>query len=245
MADHAVTFQLLSNDGDARRGELTTPHGTVQTPTFMPVGTLGTVKGVDIERLAETEAEMVLGNTYHLALRPGEKTVSKLGGLHKMSGWQGPMLTDSGGFQVFSLANVRDIDEQGVRFKSHIDGSKMELTPERSVEIQEHLGADVAMQLDEVVSLPSTRDQVESAMHRSLRWAERCQQAATKKDQSLFGIVQGGLDEELRRQSAEGWYRLTLQATRLVGSVWVNPPKICTGRSRLQVHSCPRIALDT
>ena len=225
MADHAVTFQLLSNDGDARRGELTTPHGTVQTPTFMPVGTLGTVKGVDIERLAETEAEMVLGNTYHLALRPGEKTVAKLGGLHRMSGWQGPMLTDSGGFQVFSLANVRDIDEQGVRFKSHIDGSKMELTPERSVEIQEHLGADVAMQLDEVVSLPSTRDQVESAMHRSLRWAERCQQAATKKDQSLFGIVQGGLDEELRRQSAEGLVSLDFAGYAIGGLSVGEPPE--------------------
>ena len=146
---------------------------------------------------------MVLGNTYHLSVRPGEEIVRKLGGLHEFSGWRGPMLTDSGGFQVFSLADKRKIDERGVKFQSHVNGDVIDLTPERSVEIQEALGADVAMVLDEVVALPAERDVVRDAMHRSTRWAERCRDAATRDDQSLFGIVQGGLDPELRVESAE------------------------------------------
>ena len=205
---HSVTYESICQDGAARGGRLHTPHGSVELPAFMPVGTVGSVKGVDSERLAETGAQMVLGNTYHLSIRPGEEIVAELGGLHKFSAWSGPMLTDSGGFQVFSLAKNRKIDERGVQFQSHVDGSLIDLTPERAVEIQELLGADVAMVLDEVISLPADRDEVRRAMLRSQRWAERCVQAATREDQSLFGIVQGGLDPELRVESAEGLKQL-------------------------------------
>lgn len=221
---HAVRYESLRVDPTgARRGRLHTPHGTVELPTFMPVGTVGTVKSVDIERLERTGAQMVLGNTYHLALRPGPETVAKLGGLHTMSGWNGPMLTDSGGFQVFSLAERRKIDEQGVIFQSHINGDTIELTPERSVEIQELLGADVIMQLDEVIELPAQRDDVERAMQRSVRWAERCLAATTRDDQSLFGIVQGGLDPELRQQSAEALVALDM-AGYAIGGLSVGEP---------------------
>ncbi len=189
----------------------------------MPVGTVGAVKCVDIERLAETGSQMVLGNTYHLALRPTAEAVAELGGLHTMSGWQGPMLTDSGGFQVFSLADKRKIDERGVVFRSHINGDQIDLTPERSIEIQELLGADVAMQLDEVIELPAPRDAVKSAMERSIRWAERCQAAATRSDQSLFGIVQGGLDAELRQASCEALVELDL-AGYAIGGLSVGEP---------------------
>jgi queuine tRNA-ribosyltransferase len=201
---HAVRYELLHVDMQtgARRGRLHTPHGTVELPAFMPVGTVGTVKGVDVGRLRETGAQMVLGNTYHLGLRPGPEIVAKLGGLHGMSGWTGPMLTDSGGFQVFSLAERVKIDERGAKFQSHIDGSLVDLTPERSVEIQAALGADVAMVLDHVVALPSPPSLIHEAMERSVRWAKRCQAHATRGDQSFFAIVQGGLDPELRRQSA-------------------------------------------
>jgi queuine tRNA-ribosyltransferase len=172
-------------------------------PTFMPVGTQGTVKGVDPGRLRETGAQIILSNTYHLTLRPGEQAIAALGGLHAFMGWDGPILTDSGGFQVFSLAERMTIDEQGVRFRSHIDGALVELTPERAVAIQELLGSDVAMVLDHVVGLPNDRDVVADAMRRSVRWAERCQAAATRREQVLFAIVQGGLDAELRVESAE------------------------------------------
>jgi queuine tRNA-ribosyltransferase len=166
------------------------------------------VKGVDAGRLRETGAQMILANTYHLTLRPGEQAVAALGGLHAFMGWDGPILTDSGGFQVFSLADRMTVDEQGVRFKSHIDGALVEISPERSIAIQEQLGADVAMVFDHVVALPNTRDVVADAMRRSLRWAARCQAAATRTDQAQFGIVQGGLDAELRAESAEGLVKL-------------------------------------
>lgn len=221
---HAVRYEAIGTDpSGARRGRLHTPHGTVELPTFMPVGTVGAVKCVDIERLAETGAQMVLGNTYHLALRPSAEVVAELGGLHAMSGWQGPMLTDSGGFQVFSLADNRKIDERGVVFRSHINGDKIDLTPERSVEIQELLGADVAMQLDEVIELPAPREAVKSAMQRSIRWAERCLNAATRSDQSLFGIVQGGLDPVLRQQSCEALVKLDM-AGYAIGGLSVGEP---------------------
>jgi queuine tRNA-ribosyltransferase len=221
---HSVRYEPLGVDPTgARRGRLHTPHGTVELPTFMPVGTVGGVKCVDVERLEGTGAQMVLGNTFHLALRPGGDTVEKLGGLHAISGWQGPMLTDSGGFQVFSLADARKVDERGVRFKSHVNGDIIDLTPERSVQIQEQLGADVAMQLDEVVQLPSPPEVVRSAMERSIRWAERCIAAATRSDQALFGIVQGGLDPELRRLSAEGLVALDM-AGYAIGGLSVGEP---------------------
>jgi len=198
-------FEILHEvtQSEARLSRFTTPHGPVDMPAFMPVGTQGTVKGVDVGRLRETGAQMILANTYHLTLRPGEQTVAALGGLHAFTGWDGPILTDSGGFQIFSLAERAVVDEEGVRFRSHIDGAPVELTPERAVAIQEHLASDVAMVLDHVVALPSDRATVEDAMLRSVRWAERCREAATRPDQVLFAIVQGGLDPELRATSAE------------------------------------------
>lgn len=169
----------------------------------MPVGTQGTVKGLTIDQVAATGAEMILGNTYHLALRPGPDTVRRLGGLHAMCGWKGPILTDSGGFQVFSLGDLNEVDEQGVTFRSHVDGRVVELSPERSIAIQEALGSDVAMVLDHVVGLPASRPVVEEAMGRSIRWAERCLDARRRPDQALFAIVQGGLDRSLRQACAD------------------------------------------
>lgn len=206
MASSAFAFEVFHQDvaSSARCGRFNTPHGPVETPAFMPVGTQGTVKGVDAGRLRETGAQMILANTYHLSLRPGEQIVAALGGLHAFTHWDGPILTDSGGFQVFSLAERVVVDEQGVRFRSHIDGAAVELTPERAVTIQEKLGSDVAMVLDHVVALPNDRAVVADAMRRSVRWAERCRAAATRLDQALFAIVQGGLDPELRAESAAG-----------------------------------------
>jgi queuine tRNA-ribosyltransferase len=204
MSASEFAFEVQHEDATtrARLARFTTPHGVVETPAFMPVGTLGTVKGVDPGRLRETGAQMILANTYHLALRPGEQTVAALGGLHAFMGWDGPILTDSGGFQVFSLADRLTIDESGVRFRSHIDGALVEITPERSIAIQEQLGSDVAMVFDHVVALPNSRDVIADAMRRSLRWAERCKVASKRPDQALFAIVQGGLDAELRAESA-------------------------------------------
>ena len=201
----AFRFELLHQDAgsSARLARFTTPHGAVDMPAFMPVGTQGTVKGVDPGRLRETGAQMILANTYHLLLRPGAETVAALGGLHRLMGWEGPVLTDSGGFQIFSLAERATIDEQGAVFRSHIDGARVELSPERAIAVQEQLGSDVAMQLDHVVALPNERDVVAEAMRRSVRWAERCRAAATRPDQALFAIVQGGLDAELRAESAD------------------------------------------
>lgn len=198
-------FELLHTDGatEARRATLHTPRGSVDLPAFMPVGTLGTVKGVDIGRVRETGAQMILANTYHLALRPGEEVVARLGDLHEFTGWQGPILTDSGGFQVFSLAERATVTEAGVSFRSHIDGALLELSPERATAIQEYLGSDLIMVFDHVVQLPSAREVVEDAMWRSVRWAERCRAAATRKDQMMLAIVQGGLDLELRKACAK------------------------------------------
>ena len=199
------SFQLLTqcSGSSARRGVFTTPRGTVQTPAFMPVGTVGTVKGVEIEMLRTTGAQMILGNTYHLSLRPGEDIVESLGGLHQFCGWTGPILTDSGGFQIFSLAKMMKINEEGAVFRSHIDGRKMHLTPEHAVAIQEKLGSDVAMVLDHVVGLPCERSKIEDAMGRTIRWAKRCQFAAKRPEQALFAIVQGGLEPDLRKICAE------------------------------------------
>jgi len=193
---------LEATDGAARAGLLTTPHGSVPTPLFMPVATLASVKGVDIGRVAETGAGMVLANAYHLHLRPGEAVVEAAGGVAAFMGWRGPTLTDSGGFQVFSLARQVEVGEAAARFRSHLDGSPVEFSPEASMRIQERIGADVAMQLDHVVGLPAPRDTVADAMRRSLRWAERCLAAHRRPDQALFGIVQGGLEPDLREESA-------------------------------------------
>jgi queuine tRNA-ribosyltransferase len=203
VANH---FELLRTDGTARRGQLTTPHGVVRTPAFMPVGTLGAMKSLHWRDVRDAGADIVLGNTYHLMLRPGAERVASFGGLQKFTTWNGPMLTDSGGFQVMSLAQLRKVTEQGVTFRSHIDGAKFELTPERAIEIQRLLNSDIAMQLDECVRLPAEHADIDRAMQLSLRWAERCKRAfETAPDgYMLFGIAQGGDVPELRRASAQG-----------------------------------------
>lgn len=198
-------FQLRHQDSatSARVGVFSTPHGDVDTPAFMPVGTQGTVKGLTVENLRATGAQMILGNTYHLALRPGAEVVAALGGLHGFSGWSGPILTDSGGFQLFSLAQNTKVTEEGAVFRSHIDGSEFRLTPEEAVRIQEQLGSDVAMVLDHVIALPASPEAVKEACERSIRWAKRCQLAHRREDQAQFGIVQGGLIPELRVSCAK------------------------------------------
>jgi len=201
----AVSFTLLAEDPEtgARAGTLHTPHGDVPTPAFMPVGTRGTVKGLMPLRVRSLGAAMVLANTYHLMLRPGDEIVRDLGGVHGFSRWDGPMLTDSGGFQAFSLESRVSLDDDGVTFKSTYDGATVRLTPERAVEIQENLGADVAMVLDECIGNPAPRDAAERAVERTLAWARRCRDAATRPDQALFGIVQGSLFPDLRKSCAE------------------------------------------
>jgi queuine tRNA-ribosyltransferase len=199
-------FELLATDGTARTGRLTTPHGVVRTPAFMPVGTSGAMKGMHWRDVRDAGSDIVLGNTYHLMLRPGAERIAALGGLQRFTGWNGPMLTDSGGFQVMSLAQLRKVSERGVTFRSHIDGASAELSPERAVEVQRLLGSDIAMQLDECVRLPAERSDIERAMQLSLRWAERCKRAfeTAPAGYMLFGIAQGGDVAELRRASARG-----------------------------------------
>jgi queuine tRNA-ribosyltransferase len=199
-------FELLGRDGAARLGRLTTPHGAVRTPAFMPVGTLGAMKGLHWREVRDAGADIVLGNTYHLMLRPGAERIAALGGLQKFTTWNGPMLTDSGGFQVMSLAQLRKVTEKAVTFRSHIDGASFELSPERAIEIQRLLNSDIAMQLDECVRLPAERADIDRAMLLSLRWAERCKRAfeAAPDGYMLFGIAQGGDVPELRRASAQG-----------------------------------------
>jgi len=195
-------FKLAAHDGRARAGIFHTPHGDLLTPVFAPVGTQGTVKGVTPAQLSELGASLVLANTYHLYLRPGEKRVSDMGGLHRFMGWQGPILTDSGGFQVFSLADMRKVDEEGATFKSHIDGSLHRITPTKAIQIQEDLGADIIMTFDECAP-PYDRSYTESALRRTQAWAESCLSAHTRTDQALFGIVQGGVFPDLRERAAK------------------------------------------
>ncbi|QDV23947.1 Queuine tRNA-ribosyltransferase [Aureliella helgolandensis] len=222
-------FNLQGSDphSSARFGELHTPRGTVETPVFMPVGTLGTVKGLTVDQVKTTGASLILGNTYHLALRPGSERVERLGGLHEFMGWDGPILTDSGGFQIFSLSQCAKITEQGATFQSHIDGRKLELTPEESIRIQERLGSDIAMVLDHVVALPAEREVVRDAMQRSTRWASRCLEVASRQQQAKFAIVQGGLDVELRQESAQGLTQLPFDGYAVGGlSVGEPPPEM-------------------
>lgn len=199
-------YEIHATDGAARTGTLKTPRGDIRTPAFMPVGTAGTVKALYMDQVRGTGADIILGNTYHLMLRPGAERVKRLGGLHKFSTWQGPILTDSGGFQVWSLSKLRKMNEQGVTFQSHIDGSKHHLTPERSIEIQaDLLGADISMQLDECTAFGCTPAEAKASLELSLRWGQRSKDAfGSRDDQVLFGIVQGSVFEDLRRQSAEG-----------------------------------------
>ena len=198
------SFRLLATDGAARRGEITTPHGSVATPAFLPVGTQATVKGLAPDAVRATGADIVLANTYHLMLRPGAERVAALGGLHTFMCWPRAILTDSGGFQVMSLAQLRKVEDKGVTFRSHLDGATVELSPERAVEIQNLLGSDIAMQLDECVRLPAASGELRRAMQLSLAWAERSKRAfeGAPAGRALFGIVQGGDDPALRAESA-------------------------------------------
>ncbi|MEN0057620.1 MAG: tRNA guanosine(34) transglycosylase Tgt [Bdellovibrio sp.] len=196
-------FKVHKTEGNARRGTLMTAHGPVQTPVFMAVGTKATVKAMTPEELKECGTQVVLGNTYHLHLRPGEKTIAKMGGLHKFMNWQGPILTDSGGFQVFSLSQLRNMSEEGVEFRSHLDGAKHFISPEKSMEIQMDLGSDIIMAFDECLQYPATDEEIEKSMALTYRWLLRSKAAMTRKESLLFGIVQGGLSLEHRLKSME------------------------------------------
>lgn len=211
-------YELLATDGAARRGRLHTAHGTVETPAFMPVGTAATVKAMTPDAVRSTGAEIVLGNTYHLMLRPGAERVQRLGGLHKFMNWPGPILTDSGGYQVMSLASLRKLTEDGVTFQSHVDGSKHALTPERAMQIQDQLDATITMCLDECTQLPAPPEAVRKAMELSMRWAQRCRAAFRERPgYALYGIVQGGIDTALRRESAEALTRIGFEGYAIGG----------------------------
>jgi queuine tRNA-ribosyltransferase len=229
-----VQFEATAHDigSRARCGLLRTPHGTIETPAFMPVGTQATVKGILPDQLRETGSRMILANTYHLALRPGDGEVAAMGGLHSYMDWDGPILTDSGGFQVFSLAARAKITEAGASFRSHLDGSLLELTPERAVSIQENLGADVAMCLDVCPALPASKETIAAAVDRTVRWASRCKEAHTRADQALFGIVQGGSHADLRQSCAENLIQLDFDGYAIGG--------VSVGEGREQV----RLALE-
>ncbi len=226
-------FVVAATAGAARRGTLTTAHGPVETPCFMPVGTLADVKLLEPQDLREVGARIVLANTYHLWLRPGRETLVAAGGLHRFMAWDGPLLTDSGGFQVFSLESRRTLDDDGVTFRSHLDGSAHRFTPENVVGFQEELGVDVAMALDQCVKLPSPRAELERAVERTTRWAERCAAARTRPERTLlFGIVQGGLDEELRARSAAELVALDLPGYAVGG--------LSVGESRAEMDRVAR-----
>ncbi len=218
-------FSLHRQDGAARTGEIAMPRGVIRTPAFMPVGTAATVKAMYPGQVRDLGADVVLGNTYHLMLRPGAERMAKLGGLHRFMNWAGPILTDSGGFQVMSLSALRKIDEAGVTFRSHIDGSAHHMSPERSIEIQGLLGSDIQMQLDECVRLPAERPEIEKAMHLSLRWAERCRIAfGDQPGKAMFGIVQGGDLPDLRAESAKALVALDLKGYA-IGGLAVGEPQ--------------------
>lgn len=222
---HAVTYRLLSQDGNARRGIINTPHGEIQTPVFMPVGTAATVKAMRPEEVEALGAEIILSNTYHLYLRPGHEIIREAGGLHKFMNWNKPILTDSGGFQVFSLGDMRKITEEGVTFASHIDGSKHLFTPEKSMEVQTALGSDIIMAFDECAPYPADREYVVPSMERTSRWLERCKAAHTNTEkQSLFGIMQGGMYEDLRKSSAKSIVDMDLPGYA-IGGLSVGEPK--------------------
>lgn len=223
----AVTYELIKTDPrtKARRGRVTTPHGTIETPVFMPVGTAATVKAMRPEQVEETGAEIILSNTYHLYLRPGHEIVREAGGLHRFMNWNKSILTDSGGFQVFSLGAMRKISEEGVQFRSHIDGSKHMLTPEKSMEIQNALGSDIIMAFDECAPYPADRQYVRDSLERTTRWLKRCRDYHKNTEkQSLFGIMQGGMYADLRKQSAEEIVELDLPGYA-IGGLSVGEPK--------------------
>ena len=241
----AFAFRLLKTDGGARLGEIATPRGTIRTPAFMPVGTAATVKALTTDQLVASGADVILANTYHLMLRPTAERIARLGGLHNFMRWDKPILTDSGGFQVMSLAKLRKISNDGVAFQSHLDGSSHFLSPERAIEIQCLLGADIQMQLDECVGLPAPREEVERAVDRSLLWADRCRRAFSvelengraRPGQALFGIVQGGICETLRVRSADALVAMDLAGYAVGGlavgetqAAMLDTFELCAGR---------------
>ncbi len=223
----AITYELIHQckQTGARRGVIHTPHGDVQTPVFMPVGTQATVKSMTPEELKEVNAQIILSNTYHLFLRPGHELAKEAGGLHSFMNWDRPILTDSGGFQVFSLGQLRKISEEGVEFQSHLDGSKKFLSPEKAIEVENALGADIIMAFDECCPYPSTYEYTKKSMNRTTRWAERCKKAHQRqKEQGLFGIIQGGFYKDLRKQSAEDLIKLDFPGYA-IGGISVGEPK--------------------
>ncbi len=244
LPDHPPNhFDLLATDGAARTGRLTTPHGQVRTPGFMPVGTAGAMKGMHWREVREAGADIVLGNTYHLMLRPGAERIAGLGGLQRFTGWGGPMLTDSGGFQVMSLSELRKVTENAVTFRSHIDGAKVELSPERSIEVQRLLGSDIAMQMDECVRLPAERGDIERAMQLSLRWATRSKRAfeTAPEGYMLFGIVQGGDVPELRHDSARGLVEIGFHGYAIGGLAVGEPQAVMLAMIE---ETAPRLPAD-
>ena len=235
-------FTVMATDGGARRGAITTSRGTIRTPAYMPVGTAGTVKAMYMDQVRDLGSDVILGNTYHLMLRPGAERVAKLGGLHVFARWPYPILTDSGGFQVMSLSQLRKMSEKGVVFQSHIDGTKYELTPERSIEIQALLDSDIQMQLDECVALPADRSEIERAMELSLRWAERSHAAFLNQSdhsaRAMFGIVQGGDDEDLRIRSAQALKSMDLKGYSIGGLAVGEPQDVML---RMLDITCPEL----
>ncbi|WP_299948001.1 tRNA guanosine(34) transglycosylase Tgt [uncultured Ruegeria sp.] len=231
------SFDLKATDGKARTGVINTPRGAVRTPAFMPVGTAATVKAMMPESVRATGADILLGNTYHLMLRPTAERIDRLGGLHKFMNWERPILTDSGGFQVMSLAGLRNLTEKGVTFKSHIDGSRHELTPERSMEIQRLLGSDIVMCFDECPALPADRDRIAESMRLSMRWAERSRDAfGDRPGYALFGIMQGGLEQDLREESAKSLTQIGFEGYAIGG--------LAVGEGQEGMFSCLDYAPD-
>lgn len=233
-----MRFAVRSTDGPARRGELSLAHGVVQTPAFMPVGTYGTVKAMSPAELVEIGARIVLGNAFHLWLRPGLAVIGKHGGLHRFMGWEGPILSDSGGFQVFSLGALRKVSEEGVAFQSPVNGDRLFLAPEEAMRIQRALGSDIAMIFDECTGYPATRDEAAASMRLSLRWAERSKRGHGDNPNALFGIVQGGMYEDLRDESLAGLERIGFDGYA-IGGVSVGEPK--DHMERIVAHTAPRL----
>ncbi len=255
MSD-AFQFTLLGEDGGARRGEMRTPHGVVQTPAFMPVGTQGAVKGVTHRDLEQLDAQIILGNTYHLFLRPGADLIARAGGLHRFIGWTRPILTDSGGYQIFSLADRRRITEAGAEFRSHLDGSLHVLTPESAADIQAQLGSDIAMVLDECIATPAPEDAARAAMERSVRWAGRARErwrrladdprsipevTVTNPGQAQFGIVQGGVSRALRTESVQATVDVGFEAYAIGGLSVGEPPDVTWD---IVGHTAPQLPRD-
>ena len=239
--DGSFSFKVVAQDGSARTGEITTPHGVIPTPIFMPVGTYGSVKAIGPDDLAAIGAKIILSNTYHLMLRPGEELIRKLGGLHRFMSWDGPILTDSGGFQVFSLAKLRKMTEEGVSFQSHIDGAKSFLSPEKAIAVQEALGVDIMMCLDECTPYPADRKQTMESMALTNRWAKRCLEAQTPgTGQTLFGIVQGGMYPDLRKQAAEEIAAMGFKGHSLGGLALGEPMEVRLDVVAAGVEALPR-----